>query len=436
MTNLLIKNGTCVLPDGTAKVDILVKNGKIAEISENITASEASVFDANGLHVLPGIIDSQVHFREPGNEHKEDLDTGTKSALLGGVTAIFEMPNTAPPTTTKEALEDKLNRANGRAWCHYAFFAGAAAENVDTLGELERVPGCSGVKIFMGSSTGNLLVSEDDVIREVLKSGNRRVAVHSEDENRLIERKPFAKENDPSTHHIWRDEEAMMISTKRIVNLARETGRPVHVLHITTAEEIEFLGQNKDVITVEVTPQHLTLCAEEAYPKLGTYAQMNPPIRPRRHGEGLWKGIRDGVVDVIGSDHAPHTHEEKAKGYPNTPSGMPGVQTLVPVMLNHVNNGKLSLEKFVDLTCHNPARLYGVKGKGGVTVGNDGDFTIVDMNRTETITNDWVASKCGWTPFDGMEVKGWPVAAILNGSIAMEDGKLVTDPSGRRVDFS
>ncbi len=436
MKNLLIKNGTCVLPDRTAAVDVFVRDGKVEQIGGDLNIPGVEVFDASGLHVLPGIIDSQVHFREPGNEHKEDLDTGTKSALLGGVTAIFEMPNTAPPTTTKEALEDKLGRAEGRAWCHYAFFAGAAAENVGQLAELEKIPGCCGVKIFMGSSTGNLLVSEDEVIRQVLENGSCRVAVHSEDEERLIERKSFAKENDPSTHPVWRDEEAMMRSTRRIVKLARETGRSVHVLHITTADEIEFLAQNKDVITVECTPQHLTLCAEEAYPELGTYAQMNPPIRNKAHREGLWKGIREGVVDVIGSDHAPHTHEEKAKGYPNTPSGMPGVQTLVPIMLNHVNNGKLTLEHFVDLACHNPARLYKVEGKGGIKLGNDGDFTIVDMNREEVITNDWIASKCGWTPFDGVSVKGWPVSVVLNGSIVMKNNDLLQGPAGKKVLFS
>lgn len=438
--DLILRDGICLLPrpDGGAearKADIGIQNGKIALIGE-ITQSAKQEISLKGQHILPGVIDSQVHFREPGLTHKEDLESGTRAAALGGVTAVFEMPNTNPSTTTREAFEEKLKRAQGRCHVKYAFYIGGAHDNFDKVAELERLPHCSGIKIFMGSSTGTLLVEDDETLEKLLACGSRRMIFHSEDEMRLRERKHIAEaSHDVHDHCHWRDAQTALKSTQRLLKLARKTQRPIHVLHISTQEEMELLKENKDIATVEVLPQHLTLFAPDCYTQLGTLAQQNPPIREKHHLEGLWKGLNNRTVDVIGSDHAPHTLEEKQKVYPASPSGVPGVQTLVPIMLNHVNNGKLPLEHFVELTAHNPARIFGVRNKGQIKIGYDADFTIVDLNKTQTITNSWIASKCAWTPFDGMTVKGWPTHTIIDGQIIMKDDQILRPHSGRPVDF-
>ena len=434
--DLIIRGGTCLTPSGRTETDIGVRDGRIAAIGQLGAAEAGTVLEAKGLHVLPGVIDSQVHFREPGNEHKEDLESGTRAAVLGGVTAIFEMPNTNPSTTTGKSLEDKIDRATGRAWCDFAFFVGAAKENVNRLAGLEQLPGCCGIKIFMGSSTGSLLVREKGLLREVLQRGRRRIAVHAEDEDRLQERFDLARDGKkPYCHPIWRDEQTAILATEKILGLVRETRRRIHLLHVTTRQEMALLAEHKDLVTVEVTPQHLTLAAPDAYSRLGSLAQMNPPIRDEKHREGLWQALADGVVDVIGSDHAPHTLEEKAQPYPESPSGMPGVQTLVPVMLNHVKDGRLTLERFVDLTSVGPARIYNIARKGRIALGYDGDFTLVDLKAKKTITNDMIASKCGWTPFDGMKVTGWPTATVIRGNIVMRDGEVRGAQIGRSVSF-
>lgn len=434
--DLVIRGGVVMTPAGRAETDIGVRDGRVAALGVPAGVDATETIDAAGLHVLPGVIDTQVHFREPGLEHKEDLEAGTRAAAMGGVTAVFEMPNTSPNTIDAAALDDKLARAAGRAWCDHAFFIGAAAENADRLGELEQLPGCAGVKIFMGSSTGSLLVAEDAALERVLAHGRRRVAVHAEDEARLNERKALLSGTPgPALHPEWRDVETAVLATRRILALARRTGRRIHVLHVTTADEMPILGSAKDIATVEVTPQHLTLAAPDCYERLGTYAQMNPPIRDAGHRDGLWWGVAQGIVDVIGSDHAPHTTEEKARPYPGSPSGMPGVQTLVPVMLDHVNAGRLSLERFVDLTSAGPQRLYNIAGKGRIALGYDADFTIVDLKARRVIEARWIESKCGWTPFDGMSVTGWPVATVIRGAVVMREDERVGAPVGRPVRF-
>ncbi len=436
MFDLLLCNATAVTPNGLQFVDIAVKAGRIVELGDFSTRSAAIKLNLRGLHILPGVIDSQVHFREPGLTHKEDLHTGTKAAVLGGVTAIFEMPNTHPATTTATALEDKLQRAKGRAFCDYAFFVGGTPQPDSDWATLERLPGCAGIKVFMGSSTGDLLVSEDKALDALLRRGRRRVAIHAEDEARLRERKPLAEAAaHPRFHSEWRDAESARLATERVLKLARRQGRLIHVLHVTTAEEMALLAEFREIATVEVTPQHLTLVAPECYEKLGTLAQMNPPIRTENHRQALWAAVNQGLVDVIGSDHAPHTLDEKAKPYPHSPSGMPGVQTLVPLLLNHVNEGRLSLERLVDLTSAGPARVYGVAYKGRIAVGYDADFTIVDLRKRLQLENQHMASKCGWTPFDGMTVMGAPTHTILRGQIVMQDNALVTEPLGIPVSF-
>ncbi|MDE2111933.1 MAG: dihydroorotase [Alphaproteobacteria bacterium] len=434
--DLLIRGGVCATPNGIVPADVGVKAGKIAAVGAFGSAAAVEVFEAGGLHVLPGVIDTQVHFREPGNEHKEDLESGSRAAVLGGVTAVFEMPNTAPPTTTRAAIEDKLARARNRMHCDYAFYVGATPANVGALATLERMSGVCGVKAFLGSSTGTLLLDNEEDILAALKSSTRRMAVHSEDEARLRQRKSLALKGDVRTHPVWRDAEVARASTERVLRLARQAGRRLHVLHVTTADELPLLDRAHDLTTVETTPQHLTLSAPECYERLGAYAQMNPPIRDAHHRETLWRAVHEGLIDVIGSDHAPHTRAEKDKTYPDTPSGMPGVQTLVTILLDHVNAGRLTLERFVDLTSAGAARVFGIAGKGRIALGYDADFTIVDLKAKKTIENSWIASKCGWTPFDGMRTTGWALATIIRGRIVMRNGALTVSGQGAPIRFT
>jgi dihydroorotase len=430
----IFKHGTVVNQDGVHATDVAVNDGRIVALGDLEAANAAETVDCTGFHILPGVIDTQVHFREPGLTHKEDLETGSLSAVMGGVTGVFEMPNTSPLTTTRETFEEKIRLGTRRMHCDFAFYIGGTHENVAQLPELERLPGCAGVKVFMGSSTGSLLVPDDDGVEAILSAISRRAAFHSEDEYRLEERKGERVPGDPASHPVWRDVEVAMRSTRRLVALARKTGKRIHVLHISTAEEIVFLAAHKDVASVEVTPHHLTL-DETAYTRLGTYAQMNPPVRDAAHREGIWAGIHNGVADILGSDHAPHTREEKDHAYPASHSGMTGVQTLVPIMLDHVNAGRMSLERFVDMTSHGPNRLFGIANKGRIAVGYDADLTIVDMKRRETISNDWVQSRAGWTPYDGVTVTGWPVGTIVRGNRVMWQGELVTPSVGLPMRF-
>ncbi len=435
--DLIISGGTVVNHAGRAQADIGIRDGRFAALGNLSAAKAASRFDARGLTILPGVIDTQVHMREPGTEHKEDLATGTAGAALGGVTGIFEMPNTKPSTTTAEALNDKFARAKGRAWVDHAFYMGGCAENADQLSELERIPGCSGVKVFMGSSTGNLLVADDATLERIVRSIRRRMAVHCEDESRLIERRSLIPVTGATAHlhPVWRDEQTALLATMRLVNLAKRYGKRVHTLHITTAEEMDFLRQHRDVASVEVLANHLTLVAPDCYDRLGTYAQMNPPIRDERHRAALWAAVADGTVDVVATDHAPHTRAEKVAGYPNSPSGMPGVQTFVGLMLDHVAKGRLSLERLVDLTSAGPQRLFGLVNKGRIACGYDADLTIVDLQANHTITDAEIASKVGWTPFAGMTVTGWPQATIIRGNVVMRDGQLIGKAQGTPMRF-
>jgi len=432
--DLILHGGTIVNQDGTGARDIGLTDGRIAEIGDLAFASAGTRVDCRGLHVLPGVIDTQVHFREPGATHKEDLETGSRAAALGGVTAVFEMPNTDPPTTSAAALEDKLARAKGRMHCDFAFWVGGTHDNAADVAELERLPGAAGIKVFMGSSTGRLLVADDSGVLEILRRTRRRAAFHSEDEARLNARKALRIAGDPSSHPVWRDEIAALECTQRLVALARRARARVHVLHISTAEEIAFLQDARDVATCEATPHHLTL-SDQDYARLGTRLQMNPPVRGARHRDGLWRGIAQGIVDVLGSDHAPHTLAEKARPYPDSPSGMTGVQTLVPVMLDHVAAGRLTLARFIDLTSAGPARAFGIACKGRIAAGYDADFTIVDLKRVETIRDSWIASRCGWTPYDGKTVTGWPVGAFVRGARVMWEGELTTPAQGAAVRF-
>ncbi len=433
--DLILRGGTVVNHDGEGVRDIGIRDGRIAALGQLSSAKSANTLDARHLHILPGVIDSQVHFREPGLEHKEDLESGSRAAVMGGVTAVFEMPNTKPLTTSAATLADKVARAKNRMFCDFAFYVGGTRENIGEISLLERLEGSAGIKVFMGSSTGDLLVDDESSLDHIIAKLSRRAAFHAEDEARLNARKHLREPGNPATHPIWRDEEAALIATTRLVKLAEKYGKRVHVLHISTAAEMEFLSHHKDWATVEVTPHHLTLEAPECYERLGTYVQMNPPVRDARHRAHIWAGLTDGTVDVLGSDHAPHARAEKDHAYPDSHSGMTGVQTLVPIMLDHVNAGRLTLARFVDLTSHGPHRIFGLRGKGRIALGYDADFTIVDLKRRETITNAQQQSRCGWTPSDGVKVTGWPVGTLVRGQPAMWQGELAPKATGAPVRF-
>ena len=435
--DLLIKGGTVWLPGGPSELDIGIINGRFVEFG-NISNNKAKkIFNAHNLTIIPGVIDTQVHFREPGLEHKENIESGSKGAALGGVVGYFEMPNTDPPTISDDALNYKLHRAAETSWVDFSFFVGACPENIQSLSLLERKDGIAGIKMFMGSSTGSLLVSNDSDIDGVLKNGYRRVVVHCEDQKRLEERQDLIKGNPHVSQHAeWRDKYSALFATKKLIQIAKENNRRVHTLHISTADEMEFLQYHRDIASVEVLPQHLTLSSPEAYEKLGTLAQMNPPIRSKQHQDALWLAVSKGLVDCIGSDHAPHTLDEKNKPYPQSPSGLTGVQTLVPIMLNHVNEGRLSLLRFIDLTSYGPARVYNLVNKGRIALGYDADLTIIDLKKEKVIENNWIASKSCWTPYDGFKVMGWPISTIVRGNIVMKDMEVLGKPSGKKIKFS
>ena len=432
--SLIIKNGSCYIDGKLIKTDIGLSGNKIQKIGK-IELNSSKVYDATDKVVLPGIIDTQVHFREPGSTDAEDLESGSRAAVLGGVTSLFEMPNTNPPTSNLVEFDKKLQAAKNRMHSNYAFYFGATPDNTDQLARLKDVEGCCGVKLFAGSSTGNLLVDKEADIEKVISSSDRVVSIHSEDEDIIKLRKKFIRKGDVHSHPEWRNVECAMSSTRRVVKIAERYNKKIHVLHVTTKDEVDFLAMHKKNVTFETTPQHLTLYAPDCYDKLGTYAQMNPPLRTKEHYDRLWVAIKNNVVDVLGSDHAPHLKENKDKEYPNTPSGMPGVQTIFPVMLDHVNNGKLTLQQLINLMCENPCRIFGIKNKGYIKEGFDADLTITDMNKEVTIKNEMIASKCGWTPFNNHKVKGFPVGTIVNGHLVMSDGKVILESKGTPLKF-
>lgn len=440
--DLILRGGTCVLPWGEERTDIGVRDGRIAAIGLAASDTAEEVLDCAGLHILPGLIDPHVHLRDPGqgagpDMTVESIETGTRAAILGGITALFDMPNTSPAITTRETLDNKRAYLAGRAWCDMGLYVGATRTNIAGLAELELQPNVCGIKVFAGSSTGDLMVEDDAGLEAVMRSGRRRIAYHSEDEYRLQERKPHYAAGGPyALHAEWRDVECAFLGTRRLMALAHKTRRPAHILHVSTAEELDYLKDYRDVATVEVLVNHLTQVAPEAYERLGAYAVMNPPIRDARHMEAAWAAVRDGTVDCIGSDHAPHSRAAKERPWPATAAGLTGVQTMVPVMLNHVAEGRLPLTRLVDLMSAGPARVYGVTAKGRLAAGYDADFTIVDLKRRRTIEESWIASPCGWTPFAGMECTGWPVMTVIRGVPVMREDEVIGAPRGEPVRFA
>ncbi|RUP11668.1 MAG: dihydroorotase [Methylobacterium sp.] len=435
--DLLIRGGTCVTPWGTEAIDLGIRDGRIAALATPAGATADAVIDAAGLHVLPGLIDSHVHLRDPGDPAVETIETGTRAAVLGGIATLFDMPNTVPPIADTERLAWKRDYVAGRSWCDIGLYVAGTKANIDALAALERAPGVCAVKVFAGSSTAALMIEDDAHLERAMRAGHRRMAFHSEDEDRLQARKPLFSRGQPyRTHMEWRDPECAFLGTRRLMALARKTGRATHILHVSTAEELAYLRDFRDVATVEVLVNHLTQVAPDCYDTLGGFGVMNPPIRDERHQAAAWAAVRDGTVDTIGSDHAPHARAAKERPWPDCPAGLTGVQTLVPIMLDHVAAGRLPLARLVDLMAAGPARVYGLRGKGRIAAGYDADFTLVDLKARRRIEESWIVSPCGWTPFAGTEVTGWPVATLVRGHLVMRDDAVVGTPVGGLARFA
>lgn len=428
---------------GVVDGDVLILGGKVAAIGSGLTRPDGcAVLNAIDHLVFPGLLDPQVHFREPGLMYKEDLSSGSLAAIAGGVIGFLDMPNTEPPTISPQALQDKMRRASGNSWADYGFFLGATAGNAERLGEWEDEPGCCGIKVFMGSSTGAargpLLVPDDPTLLRVLRSGRRRVAVHAEDETRLRERYAGIQSgSDVAIHPAVRDVETALRATTRLLDLAEKSGRRVHLLHVSTAEEVALLRERDldDLVTAEVTPNHLHLEAPDCYEKHGAMAQMNPPVRERRHRDALRQALVEGVLDCIGSDHAPHTLEEKQRPYPASPSGIPGVQTTLPLLLTAVRDGWLALEDIVRVTARRPAEIWSIEGKGDLRVGNDGDLVVVDPAISQPLPLSWLRSRAGWSPYIGRALAGWPVTTVLRGRIIHDRHVTCGEPAGEPMQF-
>ncbi|MCU0536433.1 MAG: dihydroorotase [Hydrococcus sp. Prado102] len=432
---LLIRQSRILLPDREFFIgDVLIEAGKIVRIASEISDADVStIIDATGLTLLPGAIDPQVHFREPGLEHKEDLYTASRACAKGGVTSFLEMPNTRPLTTTQAALDDKLQRAAQKCLVNYGFFIGATPENLPDL--LTATPTC-GTKIFMGSMHGPLLVSVEEQLEPIFAKGKRLIAVHAEDQQRISDRKKqFASITDPAIHSQIQDEQAALNATKLALKLSKKYRRRLHILHLSTGIEAEFLREDKPSwVTAEVTPQHLLLNTE-AYAKMGTLAQMNPPLRSPENNDILWKALLDGVIDFIATDHAPHTLEEKAQGYPNTPSGMPGVETSLPLMLTQAMQGRCSVAQVSNWMSGAVAKGYKIPNKGAIAPGYDADLVLVDLDAYRPVLREELQTKCGWSPFEGWNLTGWPVVTIVGGQVVYDRGKFNTEVRGKALSF-
>lgn len=431
--SLLIRNATIVSSAGAQAGDVLVRNGRVAATGTVLDAEVERVIDADGLHLLPGALDPQVHFRDPGLEWKEDLESGTRACAAGGVTGFFDMPNTVPNTIDRATMAAKKELAARKCMVNYNFFIGATPDNLEEINAVENVPG---IKIFMAASTGSLLVSEHAAVENIFANGDRLIAIHSEDEATIqANRETYADSTDVMDHMRIRSPEAAITSTRFIVALSRKYNRRLHILHLTTKDEVDFLRSEKvpGLISSELCPQHFLLRAPDDYERLGTYLQMNPPVRDATHADALWQGLQDGVIDCMATDHAPHTHEEKQQPFGQAPAGMPGVETLLPLMLDQVNRGRCTIEQVVHWLCESPCELYNVRKKGRIEVGYDADLVLVDMGASRTIRNGSLYAKSNWSPYDGWTTQGWPVMTFVGGRVVYDRGDFPSDPVGREI---
>jgi dihydroorotase len=432
--SLLIRGAHVLLSGGAIKVaDVLVREGIIAEIRSSLDIPDIKVIEGTGLVMLPGVIDPQVHFREPGLEHKEDLFTASCACAKGGVTSFLEMPNTRPLTITQAALDDKLRRAAEKSLVNYGFFIGATLENLPDLRQAHPTPG---IKIFMGSMHGDLLVDQETALEAIFAQGDRLIAVHAEDQARIAQRRlEFAGITDPAIHSQIQDNQAALNATQLALRLSKKYHRRLHILHLSTGDEVELLRQEKPLwVTAEVTPQHLVLNTE-AYEKIGTLAQMNPPLRSPRDNQLLWQGLQDGIIDFIATDHAPHTLTEKAQPYPNSPSGMPGVETSLPVMLTQAMAGRCTVDQVSHWMSAAVAQGYGIPNKGAIAIGYDADLVLVDLKTYRPVIREELQTKCGWSPFEGWNLTGWPVVTIVGGQVVYDHGTLNTEVRGKALSF-
>ncbi|MEL6459076.1 MAG: dihydroorotase [Cyanobacteria bacterium J06621_15] len=433
--SLLIRRARIILPSGEFIVgDVLTRDGQIIKVSPSeIDETATRSIDADGLTLLPGVIDPQVHFREPGLEHKEDLFTASCACAKGGVTSFLEMPNTRPLTISQESLNDKLERAASKCLVNYGFFIGATSDNLSEL--LHANPTC-GIKIFMGSMHGPLLVDPQEVLEPIFAEGEILIAVHAEDHTRLKQRREeFANIHDVAVHSQIQDNQTALIATQRALKLSKKYRRRLHILHMSTGEEANLLRQDKPSwVTCEVTPQHLFLNTT-AYEKIGSLAQMNPPLRTSDDNEVLWQALLDGVIDFIATDHAPHTLEEKRQTYPKSPSGMPGVETSLPLMLTAAAQGRCTVAQVVNWMSTAVASAYSIPNKGVIAPGYDADLVLVDLSSYKKVRKEELATKCGWSPFDGWNLTGWPVTTIVGGEIAYHKGELNTETRGKSLIF-
>jgi dihydroorotase len=439
MFDLIIRNANVLQPDGTTvPADVACHRGKIEQITANAGTNGRETIDAEGLLLLPGVIDPQVHFREPGATHKEDLSSGSRAAVRGGVTSFLEMPNCSPPTTNQARLDWKLACAARSSAANFGFFIGASQDNLEALNTVH--PAC-GIKIFMGSSTGDLLVDDEALLDTIFATGDRVIAVHAEDETRIRERSSLflEAEYDQSSYEIHsriRDPETALIATQRAVRLSKKYGRRLHILHLSTAEEVDFLRLEKPPqVSCEVVPNHLFLSSDD-YHQLGSRAQMNPPVRAPDNASALWQGLQDSVIDIIATDHAPHTIEEKRQPYPLSPSGMPGVETSLPMMLTEVVAGQCTLQQIQEWMSYGPARLYGIPDKGLIAEGFDADLTLVDLERYRPVVNEEIFSRAGWSPYNGRQLTGWPVYTVVNGRVVFDHGNIRAGIYGQALNFT
>lgn len=432
---LLIKNARIAQVDGTTlEGDLLCTNGIIERIDNNIDVDADETLDARGLLLLPGVIDPQVHFREPGKEYKEDLGSGSRAAVRGGVTSFLEMPNTDPPTISQKALDQKLKLASEKSVANFGFFIGATPNNLDAINQVS--PVC-GIKIFMGSSTGDLLVKNQKDLDRIFASGNRLIAVHAEDEDRIqSRRKQFKDRTDPAAHSVIRDNQCALEATERALELSTKYERRLHILHLSTQEEVTRLRRDKPAwVTAEVIPNHLLLNVSD-YEKQGALVQMNPPIRERVDNDALWAGLKDGIIDFIATDHAPHTLDEKRQPYPRTPSGMPGVETSLPLMLTQMKQGHCTLADIQKWMCYGPAKAYGIPRKGRIVEGWDADLTLVDLDNVLPVRNEDVFSRAGWSPYAGWQLTGWPQVTVVGGQVVYDHGNIRENIRGQALTFA
>ncbi len=428
----LIKNATVMLPEGPRDVDVLIDDARIGDIDPAAQLRVDETIDASGLHLLPGVIDDQVHFREPGLTHKEDLANASRACAKGGVTTYLEMPNTVPAATTCQRLHEKLALAAEKSLVNYGFYIGATSENVDELKSATRTPG---IKIFIGSSTGDLLVDSQEALERIFAETTLPICAHCEDESTIrANAARLADTTDVADHSRIRDHEAAKVATRRALDLAHRHGHRFHVLHLSTADEVELVADHRGLITAEVCPHHLLFNVSD-YERLGTLIQMNPSVKTREDNEGLWRALVAGNIQVVATDHAPHTLAEKQQPYPASPSGVPAVENSLALMLHAVHEGRCQLEQVVHWMCEAPARVWDLRNKGRIEVGYDADLVLVDMQRRAVIRNEEQLTKCGWSPWHGVELTGWPVRTWVLGQEVFRDGELNESVRGREAEY-